>query len=54
VIQPIREPTPNPEEGKQINIFVSGDFDSDGFRLKVVESLYTAEENDEVRIINAN
>jgi len=53
VVTPINN-TETEDEGNQINIWVTGDFNSDGFRLAVVDSLETAEENDEVRIINAN
>lgn len=52
VITPI--PDAEEEEGRQINIFVTGDFDSDGFRLAVVDSIETARTNDEVRIVNAD
>lgn len=40
------------DESRQINIYVTGEWTSDGFRLAVVDAVETAEANDEIIIRN--
>lgn len=53
---PVPQSGPGESSGtdRQVNIYLAGEFTSDGFRLAVVDALEEASSNDEIRVINAN